>query len=48
MKEEYEEIIKKQIAACNDIALLHLIATLLEKEGYPKEGCTKDQSRNSK
>lgn len=34
MKEEYTEIIKKQLEACNDVSLLHLIATLLDKEGY--------------
>lgn len=34
MKEEIVEIIKKQIDACDDVSLLHLIATLLVKEGY--------------
>lgn len=34
MKQELAEIIKKQIDACDDVSLLHLIATLLNKEGY--------------
>ena len=34
MKEELSEIIKKQIDVCDDVSLLHLIATPLNKEGY--------------
>ena len=33
MKEEVVETIKKQIDACDDISLLHLIAMLLTKQG---------------
>lgn len=33
MKEELADIIKKQIDACDDISLLHLIAMLLTKQG---------------
>ena len=33
MKQELADVIKKQIDACDDVSLLHLIATLLAKEG---------------
>lgn len=31
MKEEYVETIKKQVEACEDISLLHLVYSLLKR-----------------